>query len=48
MQFGTTKLHANDLLLSLLLIFDAHVQKNVKIWVHDGIPFFTLIYYYLT
>ena len=22
--------------------------KNVKIWVHDGIPFFTLIYYYLT
>ena len=23
-------------------------EKNVKIWVHDGIPFFTLIYYYLT
>ena len=22
--------------------------ENVKIWVHDGIPFFTLIYYYLT
>ena len=23
-------------------------HKNVKIWVHDGIPFFTLIYYCLT
>ena len=22
--------------------------QNVKIWVHDGIPFFTLIYYCLT
>ena len=24
------------------------IYKNVKIWVHDGIPFFTLIYYCLT
>ena len=24
------------------------ISKDVKIWVHDGIPLFTLIYYCLT
>ena len=30
------------------IVTSPFIDINVKIWVHDGIPFFTLIYYYLT